>query len=62
MPADIALAERPPETGLVLPADDPIHMPSLPVSLQIFFNDDLFRRCQTVANYLSKAVGTRRAI
>jgi hypothetical protein len=57
MPADIAVAERLPETGLVLPAEPIIHMPSLPVSLQIFFNDDLFRRCQTVANYLAKAEG-----
>jgi hypothetical protein len=40
-----------------LPEEPPISIPSLPVSLQIFFNDSLFRRCQTVANYLAKAEG-----
>lgn len=57
MAADLAVAERRPEAGLGLPPEPALHMPSLPVSLQIFFNDDLFRRCQTVANYLAKAQG-----
>jgi hypothetical protein len=65
MPDDTAVLER--DDAQTLPAPtagpdlpelaDPLSMMRLPVSLQIFFNDQLFRRCQTVANYLAKAEG-----
>jgi hypothetical protein len=46
-------AELPPA-----PLGDPLaSMGSLPVSLQIFFNDQLFDRCKAVAQYIAKAEG-----
>jgi hypothetical protein len=57
MPDDTAVVER---EVTNLPAElpiEPLPVLNLPVSLQIFFNDTLFKRCQTVANYLAKAEG-----
>jgi hypothetical protein len=57
MPDDtrsLTLDERPP---LAPATHESFAVAHLPISLQIFFNDDLFRRCQTVANYLAKAEG-----
>lgn len=35
----------------------PIVVAQLPLSLQIFFDDALFKRCQTIANYMADAAG-----
>ena len=42
-----------------LPSTDLSHLAvaQMPLSLQIFFNDELFKRCQTIANYLADAGG-----
>lgn len=46
---------------LVAPSDFegalPLVVASLPLSLQIFFDDSLFKRCQTIANYMADAGG-----
>jgi hypothetical protein len=50
----LTLEDRPP---LAPVTHESFAVAHLPISLQIFFDDNLFRRCQTVANYLAKAEG-----
>jgi hypothetical protein len=59
MPDDTAVVEE--VRNLPVEHDPPpapvLQLATLPVSLQIFFNDDLFDRCKAVAHHLAKAEG-----